>query len=374
VTTILMALVLGVYMVQVLAGGADNWTLVRLGANFVAASLSGEPWRLVAGTFLHGGWLHLVVNLYGLLVLGRFTERLYGPARLTVIYLLAGIAGSLASAVWGEPWRLSVGASGAIFGLLGAALMGMLRLRGLVPERQRKRVMLSLLFVTAINLAFGLSVPQVDNAAHVGGLAGGALVAFLLSGRPRRPGARWPQVAALAAAALALACGVLTAVTSVRQTLERIPQRTARLGPVEARCPVHWISVPLERGRALKDPLPAVPLTLQMEAGALEPGAELAREVQAVARKWADDLARQPGVSQVQLLERPLLDLAGSGVLVTPIRFRSRGLTLLHLHIFRQQGDQVAMALVRLPERRLDDYRQVLRRLAASLRIAGEAI
>lgn len=128
-----------------------------------------EYWRLFTAGFLHIGIAHLFMNTLSLWWVGRLVERLYGRWRMLVIYLVALVAGSAASLVLGPPIILSAGASGAIFGLLGAALW--YQLTG--PNRDRlKRT--PLLWVIGLNLVFGLVMYQtIDNWNHVGGLVGG---------------------------------------------------------------------------------------------------------------------------------------------------------------------------------------------------------
>ena len=146
-------------------------SLIDFGAKDRLLIESGESWRLVTAAFLHEGALHLLVNLYALWILGTFCEPIYGRARYLMIYLAAAIGGSLASTAFtAEP---SVGASGALFGLLGAALVFGFRHRHDLPAAMGRRLRGSLVFWLLVNLALGWMFPFIDAWGHVGGLIGG---------------------------------------------------------------------------------------------------------------------------------------------------------------------------------------------------------
>ena len=173
---ILLDAIIIVYLVQIFSGidpiHPTGGELLEWGANRRSETVGGEWWRLVTSMFLHGGLMHLVLNAYGLLLAAVFVEPSYGRIKFFVIYLLAGVGGSLASIWWHED-AVSVGASGAIFGLFGAifslAAMGVMRFGDLTW----------LWVFLAINLLFGLT-GGIDNAAHIGGLISGALIGLLL--------------------------------------------------------------------------------------------------------------------------------------------------------------------------------------------------
>jgi rhomboid protease GluP len=139
---------------------------------------AGQFWRFLTPVFLHGSILHLLTNGLSLYWLGTQIERIYGGRRYLIIYIVAGIAGNLVSY-----WRTanpSLGASGAIFGLIGAGLIFPLRFRSLLPKEARDSILSQLLMITVINIGMGMSIPAVDNMAHMGGLVGGGLVALFL--------------------------------------------------------------------------------------------------------------------------------------------------------------------------------------------------
>lgn len=150
-----------------------------VGAKQNAGISSGELWRLVTGTLLHSGLVHLGFNLYGLYSLGGVVERLIGSRRFVVLYGLSGLGGGLASYLFSE--QMSVGASGAIFGVLGAAVVFGWRRRGWIPKGVSHALSKGLLPWLVISLMVGL-VPsiQIDNAAHLGGLAVGLLMGGVL--------------------------------------------------------------------------------------------------------------------------------------------------------------------------------------------------
>lgn len=177
-----------VYLAMVAEVGMSDFTVaqfMRYGANFAALTVGdGQWWRLISCTFVHGGLLHLAFNLYALKVLGETAERLFGAPMFTAVYLLSGIGGSLASLGWtlrATPETFSVGASGAVFGIMGGLLGYALARRGSVPVRVFKGLTRSALMFIGINITIGLSIAFIDNAAHIGGLIVGTLAGAVLS-------------------------------------------------------------------------------------------------------------------------------------------------------------------------------------------------
>jgi rhomboid protease GluP len=167
------------------------------GANYGPRTLGGEPWRLVASMFIHFGILHLLFNMLALWSAGRLIERLFRTPGFFAVYVVAGLSGSLAS-IAAHPLVTSAGASGAVFGVYGALGGYLIRQKGAIPKKVLARLRSAALGFVGYNLFFGLTVPGIDNAAHIGGLLGGALVGMALA-RPleTRP-ARWPAAVALA--------------------------------------------------------------------------------------------------------------------------------------------------------------------------------
>ncbi|MFO7537827.1 MAG: rhomboid family intramembrane serine protease, partial [Chloroflexota bacterium] len=156
----------------------DPGLLLRFGAKYGPAILAGDYWRLMTAIWIHSGLLHLGLNCYGLYIMGTETERFFGRARTLIIYLLAGVASVIASYM--ADGRLAVGASGAIFGLVGALAIFFLRNRRLFGAMGR-RVLGNLALIVLLNLIFGLTVAGIDNWAHMGGLAAGLLLAWALA-------------------------------------------------------------------------------------------------------------------------------------------------------------------------------------------------
>ncbi|HET9221102.1 MAG TPA: rhomboid family intramembrane serine protease [Roseiflexaceae bacterium] len=143
-------------------------------------AVDGEYYRFLTAMFLHGGWVHLGFNAYALYALGPEAERIYGTARFLALYFFAGLAGGVTSyALNPSP---SVGASGAIFGLIGGLAAFYYVSRGLLGEVSRQQLG-SLITVIMINLFIGFSSPVIDNTAHIGGLMGGAAIGVLLAPR-----------------------------------------------------------------------------------------------------------------------------------------------------------------------------------------------
>ncbi len=184
VTPALVVANVGVFIAAVLAGAGvfdpDPTILVRWGSNFGPDTLDGEWWRLFTSMFLHFGLLHLLFNMWALWSVGRLTERLYGSAAFALLYVFAGLCGSLASIAW-HPQVNSAGASGAIFGVLGALLAFMVNPRTHIPASVATAQRNSALVFVAYNLLNGFTHTGIDNACHIGGLLGGIAMGWLLA-------------------------------------------------------------------------------------------------------------------------------------------------------------------------------------------------
>ena len=168
----------------------DDQVMIRFGAKVNSLITAGEYWRLLTSVFLHFGFLHLAFNMLFLYNLGPGMEALYGHWRYLAIYLAAGLLGSIAS--YALTPGMSVGASGALFGLIGAYLYFWLR-RPKVGRRLGREMLILLVF----NVAFGLINPSVDNWAHFGGLSGGFLASAAV-GLPDDDGAWYTKLSAIA--------------------------------------------------------------------------------------------------------------------------------------------------------------------------------
>ena len=157
--------------------------LLNLGASHGPYLMEGEYWRLVIPMFLHIGVLHLLINGYALFLLGRILEKVYGYGRFTLLYVSAGIASSALSMALSN--SISAGASGSIFGIAGGLLMVGFRYPQAVPQGFRRAFGRGILPLIVINLILGFALPMIDNWGHLGGLIGGAFIAFWV----RPPGA-----------------------------------------------------------------------------------------------------------------------------------------------------------------------------------------
>ena len=158
---------------------SDTNVLVLLGAKVNDLINQGQYYRLVTCMFLHGGIVHVAVNMYSLYAIGPMVESVYGKIKYLAIYFISGICASLFSYVFST--SISIGASGAIFGLLGAVLIFAITSKGKTGSAFIK----SILSVIFINIFIGATMPGIDNFAHLGGLFGGMLVAFLVNYRTK---------------------------------------------------------------------------------------------------------------------------------------------------------------------------------------------
>ena len=152
--------------------------VLQRGALIPALVAQGEWWRLITSVFLHSGIAHLGFNMLALYFLGSFTEEAFGRSRFFALYLLSGISGGLAYLYFGGFDQAAVGASGAIFGLLGGVLGYALR-RGTFSWQNP--LIRQLLILLALNLYLGFSIPNISNTAHLGGLAGGFVFGWLMA-------------------------------------------------------------------------------------------------------------------------------------------------------------------------------------------------
>ncbi len=168
-------------------GARTQGGLVIWGANDAAKVGEGAWWRLLSSVFLHADALHLVLNGLALFGLGRLCEAVFGPVRLLWLFLLAGIVGALASHLGRVPGlepgaiSISVGASGGVFGLMGAGVVFGQRFRRSLPPAVRQIFWRGLVPWILLNIFIGLSVPRIDNLGHFGGLFYGAMLALVLA-------------------------------------------------------------------------------------------------------------------------------------------------------------------------------------------------
>jgi membrane associated rhomboid family serine protease len=177
VTKALVAINVAVYVAELVTGGGVNGTgstIYLHGVLFGPLVEQGDWWRLLTAAFLHYGPVHLILNMVGLYWFGSLLEERIGSGRYLMLYLVSGLAGSAGALLWSNGFLTpTVGASGAIFGILGA---------GLVLERQRDYVFGgSALGVIVINFVLTFSISSISKGGHIGGLVGGILCALGLT-------------------------------------------------------------------------------------------------------------------------------------------------------------------------------------------------
>ena len=171
---ILMYVIVGIYGNNFFNFDAN--VLAKFGANNILLIKNGEIYRLLTCAFLHVGLIHLVVNMYSLRVIGPSVEGLIGKGKFVFIYLISAISASLMSLVFVDSNIVSVGASGAIFGLMGALLYFGYHYRLYLNDAIKTQIIPVILF----NLIIGFMMPGIDNGAHIGGLIGGYLATMAI--------------------------------------------------------------------------------------------------------------------------------------------------------------------------------------------------
>lgn len=183
-TNVLIAINVAAYVATMVKGGSPIEpsidVLLSLGANWGPLSLGAEPWRILTSNYLHGGILHIGLNMWCLWNLGILSEQIFDPWTYFLTYTACGLSGSIAS-LWWHPMVVGVGASGAIFGLAGA-LIAVLYLGHLpIPREAMQGTLKSLLTFAGYNLLFGAVGRGIDNSAHIGGIVCGLALGALLA-------------------------------------------------------------------------------------------------------------------------------------------------------------------------------------------------
>jgi rhomboid protease GluP len=361
-------------------------TLVRMGALVPGLVRDGEWWRLVSCTFLHAGFLHLLLNVVVLLMLGNVLERILGTSRFLVLYGASALAGSLASLLAGDD-RISVGASGALWGLLVADAVLAFRPRGLLPAAvvtQAKRVALT-------NLVFNIANsfrPNVDMAAHFGGGAMGLLLlgtgVLTVGLRPlvvagpasedgtgavpgetqTRPALPHAFTAGAAIVVIVLASGLALGLVRGRAwTLGQPPELVRREVPelgLAALLPAHLtrdVSTSPEAAQAVfGDPL-SDPLVVELSQSTTEWQVTKKLEASEAAVIQLDAVLAQVTMTQIEaeLAEAP----RGSRVLVVPERFQVRGQPAVRAAYVRPNGEILECAVMLAPGQPVDSGRVV---------------
>jgi membrane associated rhomboid family serine protease len=197
VTYVLLAVTSFIGLLQLIPGlGGTLTEILQFNAVYLYPSISVypfEPWRMLTAVFAHGGIIHLALNMLALWMLGQLLEPMLGRARFLALYLISGLGGSVAVALI-APGTSTVGASGAIFGLMAALL---------IIGRHVGANVTGLLIILGINFAFGFFVGGIAWQAHLGGAIVGAGVAFILARTRRREQRIW-QISLLAATVVLL--------------------------------------------------------------------------------------------------------------------------------------------------------------------------
>ncbi len=182
VTYSLMLINIFIFLLEILKSKSfldiDVYTLIEMGAKFNFNIYHGEYYRLFTAAFLHGGLIHILFNMYALNIIGREVEYVYGWKKYLIIYFSSAVGGNIFSYIFtiNNPLSISVGASGAIFGLLGAMLVFGIKEK----ERIGKEYTKNIIKIIAVNVIIGITLSNIDNFAHIGGLAIGFAVSFFL--------------------------------------------------------------------------------------------------------------------------------------------------------------------------------------------------
>ena len=180
ITTTIIGICIFMFLLSLFVGGlnglldVDIVTLVRLGANNLLYLQDMQWFRLITYMFLHGSLTHIVVNMYSLYIIGSQIENYFGKVKYIIIFVLSGICGGLLSALLAGSEIVSVGASGAIFGLLGALGYFGYHYRLYLGDVLKTQI----IPIVLINLAIGFMLPGIDNYCHIGGLIGGVFAAM----------------------------------------------------------------------------------------------------------------------------------------------------------------------------------------------------
>lgn len=208
-TYALIAINVVAFAIELFGGGGGSAGIAGSGGKVIhdaglnaPAVASGDWWRIVTSGFLHAGLLHIGLNMFALYILGGLLEPAIGTPRFVALYFVSLLAGS-AGVILLSPNELSVGASGAVFGLMSAAFI-VARHRGIEQLAQQ------IGFYVVLNLAFTFGVPGISVGAHLGGLVGGAIAALIMTYGQRHFRSQAVQLAALAglgAIAVAIALG-----------------------------------------------------------------------------------------------------------------------------------------------------------------------
>ena len=183
-TNILCGLILAWYVVMILLGmnplSPQSQFLIQYGALFGPLVFEGQLWRLISSLFIHVGLLHLFFNTYILFQIGRDVEKIFGPIHFLLIFFFSGLIGGICS-LWAHPVAIAAGASGAIFGLAGAAIAFTIRLPKGTAKQLVRQWRNSILIFIGLNILISITIPMIDQYAHLGGLIGGFVLGIIFT-------------------------------------------------------------------------------------------------------------------------------------------------------------------------------------------------
>ncbi len=174
-TKVIIAICVIMYFISLFITNDFTTSLVLLGANNKFLVMHGEVYRLITSAFLHGNLFHLLINMYSLWIIGSQMETFVGKTKFTIIYLLSALMGGLFSVIFLKN-GISIGASGAIFGLLGAFLYFGYHYRLYLSNALTTQI----IPIVILNLILGFTITGIDNASHIGGLIGGYLATMIV--------------------------------------------------------------------------------------------------------------------------------------------------------------------------------------------------
>jgi membrane associated rhomboid family serine protease len=195
VTKVLIGACIAMYLGQQVMPTNVFYQLALVNGPFPGSFGQGSWWQPITSAFMHGGWLHLLFNMYALWITGQYLEPLLGRLRFTAIYVVSALGGAAGALLLAPAGSVTVGASGAIFGLFAALF---------VVNRHLGRQTGQIAALIVINFLIGVFYAGISWQAHLGGLVTGALVATAMArGRQGRPAVQWAGTAAVAVLVLA---------------------------------------------------------------------------------------------------------------------------------------------------------------------------
>jgi membrane associated rhomboid family serine protease len=353
-----------VALVITIAVGATNdvGVLMRAGAMVRGLVDGGEWWRIFSCMFVHVGGLHLLVNVLGMAFVGKLTEEVFGTARTFALFAVAGFAGAVASYL-ASPAGISAGASGALFGLLGAVFVELTWHRKRYRTAWKRGMGMALAVVIVAQVGYGFMYPVIDQWAHGAGLISGALFGAILS--PHAPwakaGVQLGRMIAVLAAVFFVIAGLRVLRTSINDSFIRLPRYPANIGVIIA-APAAWVLSPGELAEpdglvivtAKRVPLTDAPSQMAMWVGAEAPAI-------AKSRYGSVEPATEPMVALPKTWEG--VELVSS--FEDPMGYRQRYRMVV---CSRAIGDELVLVMVATPETVAQKASAFLAFLVASIR------